>query len=180
MQTQQKTIRFDLHRLIEPIKNCDVINDAFDIFVYKTKKLAKYYDISAYKKYQKEVKELDIVNAKNILHVGCGSYPATAIALANLLDAKIVALDKDPKVIEYAKSVIRKKKSRAPWRLLSAVGRRRRIWCAPGILFRQFTQPLFFLLLLLRHFSAALLILIIRFGHSAVSFPVLLFNLLSP
>jgi len=72
-------------------------------------KIAKRYDISAYKKYQKEVKDLDIVKAKNILHIGCGSYPATAIALAHILEAKIVTLDKNPKVIEYAKNIIRKK-----------------------------------------------------------------------
>lgn len=101
--TQQKTIQFNLNKL------SNFYPHYFDVLSYKMEKMAKSYDISAYKKYKKELRDLDILNAKNILHIGCGSYPATAIALASTLDAKIVTLDKNPRVIEYAKNIIRKK-----------------------------------------------------------------------
>jgi len=81
----------------------------FDVLAYKMEKIAELYDNSAYDKYQKEKKLLDIVNAKNILHVGCGSYPATAIALTRISNANIVSIDKDPTVIENAKRIVNKK-----------------------------------------------------------------------
>jgi precorrin-6B methylase 2 len=81
-----------------------------DILYFKIDRLANIYELSAGEKYEQEFKIFGISNGKKILHIGCGQYPVTAITLARLYDAKIVAIDRDLKAIEFAKEVIRKKK----------------------------------------------------------------------
>ncbi|MEJ6952481.1 SAM-dependent methyltransferase [Natronospora cellulosivora (SeqCode)] len=55
---------------------------------------------------KKEIALADISENDYILNVGCGAMPFTAIYLAKLTGARILAIDKDEKVIEKAKETI--------------------------------------------------------------------------
>lgn len=72
-------------------------------------KIASLYDKSISKRYEKESETFGITNESNILHIGCGAYPITAITLAKLNGSKIVGIDNNPKVIEVANQIIHKK-----------------------------------------------------------------------
>ncbi len=73
-------------------------------------KFAQLYEKSISKEYKRESKMFDISASKNILHIGCGAYPVTAMTLEKMNGKKIVAIDSNPKAIELAKQVINKKK----------------------------------------------------------------------
>lgn len=60
--------------------------------------------------YEKEIKKFNLFDSKNILHIGSGAYPITALVLAKKTSAKIVSIDKDPIAIKFAKKTINKKK----------------------------------------------------------------------
>ncbi len=60
--------------------------------------------------YEKEIKKFELIKSKNILHIGCGAYPITALILAKKTSAKIVSIDKDPIAIKFANKVVIKKK----------------------------------------------------------------------
>lgn len=76
----------------------------------KITKIAILYEKVISKKYKKEGETSDISNGNNILHIGCGAYPITAITLAKLNGAKIVGIDNNQRIIEAAKNIINKKK----------------------------------------------------------------------
>lgn len=80
-----------------------------DILSCKMEKIAKIYEKSIGKEYEKEIKAFDISNDKSILHIGCGAYPITAMTLAKINGARIVAIDKNPKAIKLAKNVVEEK-----------------------------------------------------------------------
>lgn len=75
----------------------------------KMEKIAKIYEKSIGKEYEKESKIFDISGAKSILHIGCGAYPITVITLAKISGAKIVGIDRNPKSIKLARNVIQEK-----------------------------------------------------------------------
>jgi precorrin-6B methylase 2 len=60
--------------------------------------------------YELEIEKFKLHNSKNILHIGCGAYPITALILAKKTSAKIVSIDKDPFVVNFAKKLINKRK----------------------------------------------------------------------
>lgn len=80
-----------------------------DKFSCKLERLAELYDKKIFKVYKNEGKEFGIKNVKNILHVGCGEYPISALALAELNGGNIVGIDSNPKVIKPAIEIIKKK-----------------------------------------------------------------------
>jgi len=80
-----------------------------DISSYKMDKLAGLYEISIGKEYKKEKKLFNISKDDNILHIGCGTYPITAITLAKNNGAKITGIDSDPKTVKLASDLINKK-----------------------------------------------------------------------
>jgi len=75
-------------------------------------KLAELYEISIGKEYKKEKKLFDISKDDNILHIGCGAYPITAITLAKNNGAKITGIDNNPKAVKLANNLINKKELR--------------------------------------------------------------------
>lgn len=80
-----------------------------DKFSCKLIRFAKLYEKTLSKVYVKEGKEFGIHNVKNILHVGCGAYPVSALTLAELNGGSIVGIDSNPKVIKPAIKIIKKK-----------------------------------------------------------------------
>jgi len=58
--------------------------------------------------YRRESKIFLLSKAKNILHIGCGSYPITAMVLAEIDAVKIVAIDNDARVVKRASKIINK------------------------------------------------------------------------
>lgn len=80
-----------------------------DKFSCKLVRLAKLYEKKIFKVYKREGEEFGIKNVKNILHVGCGTYPISALTLAELNGGNIVGIDSNPKVIKPAIEIIKKK-----------------------------------------------------------------------
>lgn len=82
-----------------------------EIIINKSKliqKITKNYYF--YRKYI-VIKEIEIGNISsndNILMIGCGPYPYSAIALAQALKAKITIIDKNDKIVDLASSIINK------------------------------------------------------------------------
>ena len=76
----------------------------------QNEKIAEIYEKSIGEEYKKECKSFNFSKGKNILHVGCGSYPLTEMTLAKLFDVKIVGIDKSSKAVKRAKEVIIRKK----------------------------------------------------------------------
>jgi precorrin-6B methylase 2 len=82
---------------------------AIDFIACKIKRFAKLYEDTISKEYIREVKLFNISESNNILHIGCGSYPVSAITLSQINGSKVVGIDRDPRAIEQAKKVINKK-----------------------------------------------------------------------
>jgi len=80
-----------------------------DNLAYKIDKLADLYDDKISKEYEKERKEFDIKKDSNILHIGCGVYPITAITLAKNNGIKITSIDNNIRSIKLANNLINKK-----------------------------------------------------------------------
>jgi len=81
-----------------------------DIFSCRLCKIADRYNKNIAKEYIQEFKMFDIHNAKNILHIGCGSYPITAMTLYNLNGGNITGLDKSEKAVKRARKIINHRK----------------------------------------------------------------------
>jgi len=81
---------------------------AIDFVACKIKRFAKIYENTISKEYIREGELFKISEAKNILHIGCGSYPVTAITLAKLNGSKVVGIDTDEKAIRMANDVVNK------------------------------------------------------------------------
>lgn len=77
-----------------------------DWLACKVNKLAKIYDMTVGNEYRKERKKFALSNAKRVLHIGCGSYPITAMILAEIDDISIVTIDNDTRAIKRANQVI--------------------------------------------------------------------------
>lgn len=80
-----------------------------DKFSCKLDKLADRYIKTYSAVYRKEGKEFGITNVENVLHIGCGAFPISAMTLAEEYGRKIVGIDSNPKVIASAKKVIKKR-----------------------------------------------------------------------
>ena len=80
-----------------------------DNLAYKMDKIAELYENKISKEYEKEYKKFSIQKDSNILHIGCGAYPITAMTLTRMNGAKIVGIDKNPKSVKIARKLILKK-----------------------------------------------------------------------
>jgi len=76
----------------------------------RSKMVSNWYHKTVGGSYKKESEEFNLGEGKNILHIGCGFYPITAITLAENDGVKVTTIDKNPKALEYAKKVVKKKK----------------------------------------------------------------------
>jgi protein-L-isoaspartate O-methyltransferase len=92
------------------IKKSNLFWIIVDKFAYRVKDLAKIYEKTVGNEYRKEREKFVLSNAKKILHIGCGSYPLTALILAEMDDVKIVTIDNSSRAIKLANKVISKKK----------------------------------------------------------------------
>jgi 2-polyprenyl-3-methyl-5-hydroxy-6-metoxy-1,4-benzoquinol methylase len=82
---------------------------AIDFVACKIKRFANVYENTVSKEYIREGNLFKISDSKNILHIGCGSYPVTAITLAKLNGSKVVGIDIDARAIKMATEVINRK-----------------------------------------------------------------------
>lgn len=57
---------------------------------------------------QNEIDLACITAADRVLNIGCGAVPFTAILIARLTGAQIVAIDRDPKAAQLAEACVRK------------------------------------------------------------------------
>ena len=79
-----------------------------DILSCKIKRIAKLYEKTISKEYEKEFKIFDISNDDQILHIGCGAYPITVLTIAKFNNGKIIGIDRNPKLVKLAVKIIRK------------------------------------------------------------------------
>lgn len=73
-------------------------------------RIAGLYEKDISKVYEEETNLFETTNSKNIIHIGCGAYPATAITLAKMNCKNIVAIDRNSISVKLANKVITKKK----------------------------------------------------------------------
>jgi len=79
-----------------------------DTWSYKNNKIAKRYNNSIEKEYQKECKTYGISSNSKVLHIGCGAYPLTDIVLSRYCGATLIGIDKNPIAVQRAQEVIRR------------------------------------------------------------------------
>jgi precorrin-6B methylase 2 len=72
--------------------------------------IENFYEKTVGREYKKEIDKFDLKKSKKILHIGCGTYPITALSLSELKDIKIVTIDHDEKSIKTARKIIKQKK----------------------------------------------------------------------
>ena len=77
-----------------------------DRIACRIEKVAELYDKSVGTEYRKEREKFDLSKAKNVLHIGCGSYPITAMTLAETNHTNIVTIDTNCKSVKLANDVI--------------------------------------------------------------------------
>lgn len=71
--------------------------------------IAKLYDKTVGNEYRKERDKFNLSKSKKILHIGCGTYPITALILAELNSVKIVTIDHNEKCIKIARKILKQK-----------------------------------------------------------------------
>jgi 2-polyprenyl-3-methyl-5-hydroxy-6-metoxy-1,4-benzoquinol methylase len=78
----------------------DVCSNHFEVLshVFYGKKIREEYD--------REHALLNLHSSDVILHIGCGVYPYSALVLSEKNNKKIVTIDKNQKVIKYARQII--------------------------------------------------------------------------
>ena len=79
-----------------------------DLLSCTFQRLGKLYEGIIGIEYKKESEMFDVFESKKLLHIGSGAYPITAIMLAKVTDAEIVAIDRDSVAINLARKVINK------------------------------------------------------------------------
>ena len=92
------------------IKKSNLFWKVVDHLSYKLEKIAKIYEKSISKEYIKELKMFNISDSQNILHIGCGAYPVTAITLSHYNGGKIVGIDLNSRSVKKARKLIEDKK----------------------------------------------------------------------
>ena len=99
--------RYSLKELYK-IKKANIYWKIFDLLACKLPKLAKIYNKTIGKAYRVEREKFSLQDSKNILHIGCGSYPITAMVLAEMDDVNIVTIDNKDNSIKQANEIIKK------------------------------------------------------------------------
>jgi precorrin-6B methylase 2 len=79
-----------------------------DLLSFTNKRIGKLYERKIGKEYIREIENFKIINSKNILHIGCGAYPITAIILSSLSNGQITAIDNNIIAVKLARKVIKK------------------------------------------------------------------------
>lgn len=90
--------------IIKKISN--IFWEIADDWSYKNEKIARIYNRSIEKEYQKECKTYGLLSDSKILHIGCGSYPLTDITLAQCFTGTFIGIDKNPLAVQHAEEII--------------------------------------------------------------------------
>lgn len=91
------------------IKKSNLFWKFIDNLSFMNKKIGDIYEKAISKEYEEEIKKFNLKNSKNILHIGCGAYPISAIIFSKIKDSKIVAIDKNKNSVKKAKKIIKEK-----------------------------------------------------------------------
>lgn len=91
------------------IKKSNLLWYIIDILSCKFKRFASRYQKTVSTEYKRESEIFNLKNAKNILHIGCGAYPISALILNEVNGGNIVGIDSNLKFVKLAKDVINKK-----------------------------------------------------------------------
>lgn len=91
------------------IKRSNLFWKWVDILSFKLDKIANMYVEHVSKEYIREFNMFNIHDAENILHIGCGSYPITALTLYGLNGGNITGIDRSKKAVERAEYLIAEK-----------------------------------------------------------------------
>ncbi len=81
-----------------------------DILSYRFKRFAIKYQKTIITQYKRESELFNLKDAKNILHIGCGAFPISAMILYEVNGGKIVGIDKNSKFANLAAKLIKKKR----------------------------------------------------------------------
>ena len=71
--------------------------------------VARLYEKTVGREYRKEREKFNLSKSKRILHIGCGSYPITAMILSEIKGVKVVTIDFNKKLVGLAKKVLEEK-----------------------------------------------------------------------
>lgn len=111
---QKKVMSYPLHiRLINVVikKSVNAYWTIIDIFSNKFPIISKQlYQRIIKDEYNLEHELLHLKKSDNILHIGCGIFPYSALLLSKKGQKKIVAIDTNKQAVYYAKELIQKKK----------------------------------------------------------------------
>jgi len=99
------SVKLDAHKL-KPI--VDIVFIFSEKIIVKLEKLLSFYLNFYETMIENEIKLANICKDNKILHIGCGSIPATSILLVKKTNADVVAIDKDLKSVEQAKILLSK------------------------------------------------------------------------
>lgn len=91
------------------IKKANIFWKIVDELACRIDKIANIYEKYIGNEYRRERKKFGLSKAKKILHIGCGSYPITAMVLAEINDVNIVTIDNNARAVKLANKVIRMK-----------------------------------------------------------------------
>lgn len=92
------------------IKKANLFWKVIDNLSFLNKKIADIYEKTISKEYKDEIARFDLNNSKNILHIGCGSYPISAITFSRIKNSNIVAIDNNKEAVKKARKIIFEKK----------------------------------------------------------------------
>lgn len=90
------------------IKKSNIFWKIVDLVASRIEKIGKLHEKSISKEYIQESKLFDISKSRNILHIGCGAYPITAITLSKNNGCRIVGIDKNPRAVKQANKIVKK------------------------------------------------------------------------
>jgi precorrin-6B methylase 2 len=71
--------------------------------------IAELYEKTVGNEYRNERDKFNLSKSKKILHIGCGSYPITALLLAEMNGIRIVAIDHNEKCVKITRKVLEQK-----------------------------------------------------------------------
>jgi protein-L-isoaspartate O-methyltransferase len=92
------------------MKRINIFWNVVDRLSTKSNFIEGFYDKTVGREYRNEINSFELAKSKKILHIGCGTYPITALILSELNGVKIVTIDHDAKSVETAHKIITNKK----------------------------------------------------------------------
>lgn len=100
---QQISIKFDIHKLKKFI---DLIFIFVEKIVIKLNKIVPFYLDFYQQMVENEIRLANISKTDKLLHIGCGSFPATSILLAKKTNADVTGIDNNFTSIKHALKIV--------------------------------------------------------------------------